>query len=551
MSNASSLFLQAGYRLTITADSKSRGYYYSLGNPGEQPGSPIDISSSTSVVVGPFNINKNYEIVSTVGQLTEIIEFDYIENATNSIPGLSDVKLTNLLDGDILAWNETEGLWENTFDKNTRELDDLDDVTLTSPQNNQALLYDSSSQLWKNHDVVVDLSDYSPTVDFAYVAFSGSYNDLIDTPDITEISQDATAALIQNGTGINWSYNDSLNTLTPTVTITQYTDEMAQDATASLIQDGTGITWSYNDGSNTLTPTVTITQYTDEMAQDTVSTMIQNGTGISWSYNDGSNTLTPTVSLSSFSTSNLSEGSNLYYTDERVDDRAAALIQNGTGITWSYNDGANTLTPTVSLSSFSTSNLSEGSNLYYTDERVDDRVAALIQNGTGITWSYNDGSNTLTPTVTITQYTDEMAQDAVGSGLAAGSFVTITYNDGANTFTPDLSATGTPSSSKFLRGDNTWAVPASGITITEAEVDFGSTEVPDAKFTITDATVSTSSKIFVEVAGKSPSDSRDLDEIIAEQYQMTAVPGSGSFDLYMAPKEGSTNGKVKIWYTVG
>ena len=36
------------------------------------------------------------------------------------------------------------------------------------------------------------------------------------------------------------------------------------------------------------------------------------------------------------------------------------------------------------------------SNLFYTDERVDDRVNTLITDGEGITTTYNDGSNTLT-----------------------------------------------------------------------------------------------------------------------------------------------------------
>ena len=49
------------------------------------------------------------------------------------------------------------------------------------------------------------------------------------------------------------------------------------------------------------------------------------------------------------------------------------------------------------LTGFSTTNLTEGSNLYFTDERVDDRVSALIQGTTNqITSTYNDGSNTLT-----------------------------------------------------------------------------------------------------------------------------------------------------------
>ena len=50
-----------------------------------------------------------------------------------------------------------------------------------------------------------------------------------------------------------------------------------------------------------------------------------------------------------------------------------------------------------------TTDIAEGTNLYFTDERVDDRVDALIQDSAvtapGITWAYDDGANTLTPTV--------------------------------------------------------------------------------------------------------------------------------------------------------
>ncbi len=74
----------------------------------------------------------------------------------------------------------------------------------------------------------------------------------------------------------------------------------------------------------------------------------------------------------------------------------------------------------------------------YTNEMAQDTVATLIQNGTGITWSYNDGSNTLTPTVTITQYTDELAQDAVGGILTDTATIDFTYNDGAGTITADV-----------------------------------------------------------------------------------------------------------------
>lgn len=173
-------------------------------------------------------------------------------------------------------------------------------------------------------------------------------------------------------------------------------------------------------------------------------------------------------------TTHIGEGSNLYFTDERVDDRVASLLQNGTGLSWSYNDGAGTLTPTVSLSAFSTSNLAEGSNLYYTDERVDDRVASLVQNGTGISWSYNDGANTLTPTISLASFstsnlaegsnlyfTDERAQDAVGGILTDSSTIDFTYNDGANT----IAASVIQSATYGWTGAHTWGIAGTGVDL--------------------------------------------------------------------------------------
>jgi hypothetical protein len=50
-----------------------------------------------------------------------------------------------------------------------------------------------------------------------------------------------------------------------------------------------------------------------------------------------------------------------------------------------------------SIDDFTTDDLDEGNqNLYYTDERVDDRVAALLQAGTNITLTYDDVNDTLT-----------------------------------------------------------------------------------------------------------------------------------------------------------
>ena len=98
---------------------------------------------------------------------------------------------------------------------------------------------------------------------------------------------------------------------------------------------------------------------------------ISGGSGISIS--SGVIKLDSSEFLASYSTSNLPEGTNLYYTQARSDSDAGARI-----------------------ASTSTDSISEGStNLYLTNERIDDRIAALLIGGTNITVTYSDDSDKL------------------------------------------------------------------------------------------------------------------------------------------------------------
>ena len=76
--------------------------------------------------------------------------------------------------------------------------------------------------------------------------------------------------------------------------------------------------------------------------------------------------------ISNHDTDALTEGStNLYFTDERVDDRVAALIAGGTGISATYNDAGNLLTLSADFGEFDTDNIVEGStNLFTTAART-------------------------------------------------------------------------------------------------------------------------------------------------------------------------------------
>ena len=87
-------------------------------------------------------------------------------------------------------------------------------------------------------------------------------------------------------------------------------------------------------------------------------------------------------------TDEITEGSNnLYFTDERVDDRVNALIVGGTNVTATYDDANNRLTISATtgasgydLNANDTDDLSEGSsNLYYTNARADARIANAIK----------------------------------------------------------------------------------------------------------------------------------------------------------------------------
>ena len=63
-----------------------------------------------------------------------------------------------------------------------------------------------------------------------------------------------------------------------------------------------------------------------------------------------------------------------------------------------------------------TAHITEGSNKYYTDERVDDRSNSLLQDGANISLTYNDSAGTLTVAATDTNTTY-----SAGTGLALSS----------------------------------------------------------------------------------------------------------------------------------
>jgi len=161
---------------------------------------------------------------------------------------------------------------------------------------------------------------------------------------------------------------------------------------------------------------------TGQVYYDTDTNQITVWNGTSWqSLAAGGDTATMiTNAINALTTSDIEEGTNLYFTEERAMDAIATAIAAGThsNITITYDDATNKFTFAAEngVADSTTDNLTEGStNKYFTDERAQDAVGNAV--GTGLT--YNDTTGAIS--VTANTY------DAYGSASAvAGDLTTHT-----------------------------------------------------------------------------------------------------------------------------
>jgi hypothetical protein len=151
------------------------------------------------------------------------------------------------------------------------------------------------------------------------------------TENSTEFIQDTAAAIITGGThtNITATFNDSTGTLNLVGAVT-YTDEQAQDAVGNAV--GTGL--SYNDTTGAISVDTTAIQ-----------AKVANVSDTEIGYLDGVTSAIQTQLNAKFasadaSTTNITEGTNLYFTNERAQDAVGTIL--GSGLT--YNDPAGTIT---------------------------------------------------------------------------------------------------------------------------------------------------------------------------------------------------------------
>ena len=217
------------------------------------------------------------------------------------------------------------------------------------------------------------------------------------------------------------------------VDTTAQTAEEVQDIVGAMFTSNTesGITVAYDDADGTVDFTVaTLNQNTTGSAAQL--TTARNISGVAF---DG----TQNIELN---TSHVDEdASNKYYTDERVADKIGAILTSTGNIAVTYDDSADTITISETLT---TDDITEGDNEYHTTAR-----ARAAVSGTTGSAGYNSSTGVITipgTTAHLTEdtnlfYTTERVQDVAGGMSVGGDGLTSTYDDSAGTLTHAVDGT--------------------------------------------------------------------------------------------------------------
>jgi hypothetical protein len=221
--------------------------------------------------------------------------------------------------------------------------------------------------------------------------------------------------------------------------------EVVRDTIAAALGASGLVTVTANDVANTITIGVDGSGAGFvEAVQDAVAGMLVAGTNVGVVYNDTAGTLT----ISSAGT-----GGGGITDSETVRDTIGAALGGVGLIQVTSSDINDTITIATTATANATdaqlrdrathSGLQTSSTISDFNEAVQDAVAALLQQGTGVTLSYNDAGNSLTVTSTGSGgVTDpEVVRDTIGAALVGSGVISVVLNDAADTIVISSTAT--------------------------------------------------------------------------------------------------------------
>jgi hypothetical protein len=350
------------YTTTLTATQPTANRTITIPNNSGTIALTSDISTAVSNLVdgAPGLLDTLNELAAAVNDdptffTTVATNLTNHEADTTNIHGIADTSKLLTTDGTQTVTNKTLNSPKINEDVpltvSSTELNILDGATLSTTELNYVDGVTSSIQTQLNSKASsTDLSTHeSDTTNIHGIA------------DTAELATKAFAAeLLTNATKSNISITGDKNGLTITAengvadsttdalaeggTNKYFTDDRAQDAVAAALAAGThtNILVSYNDVENAISLTGAVT-YTDENAQDAVGNAV--GTGLSYNDTTGAISVTPNTydaygaastaqtnaiaHADALTTSDVAEGTALYFTDERAQDAVGNSVGNG------------------------------------------------------------------------------------------------------------------------------------------------------------------------------------------------------------------------------
>ena len=163
-----------------------------------------------------------------------------------------------------------------------------------------------------------------------------------------------------------------------------------------------------------------------------------------------------------------------------------------------------------------TANVAEGANLYYTDERVDDRVNALIIDGEGITTTYNDTSGELTID----------AEEATASNKGVASFASADFDVSSGAVSVKSGGITNAQLAGSIANDKLLAIAQSKVTGLTAALNTKIESLSDLSVTASAAEIN----ILDGVTGVSTAEINHLDGVTSSiQTQLNAKQAAGSY----------------------
>ena len=371
------------------------------------------IAEYANVVPGDLNSTLNgYVEVTDIGAIGGVVGLNNSKNAI--IPGTSII---------------IEGATNNDFETTLSVADPTADRTIVFPDESGtvALLSDVSA-------LISEVVDFAPAaLDTLYELAAALDNDASYASTVTTaLSNKQDKVLNVSDTEIGYLANvtSDIQTQINSKLTSSDLDEAAQEAVNTALVAGTGLDKTYDDLNNTITLDIDSTVATKTYADDAVSTHSSDTTSVH-GIADTAALATKTYADDAVSTHSSDTASvhGIADTAELATKTfAAELLTNATktNITITGDKNGLTISAENGVADSTTTDLAEGTNLYFTDERAQDAAALALDNGTheNITVSYNDSINAIS-LIVAAPYTDENAQDAVGNAVGNG----LTYTD--------------------------------------------------------------------------------------------------------------------------